>query len=476
MKINEKSSEDYPRMKFSDSLKSILIHLESQNNYVAFELMDLIGPDEKKHNGLKISYVDVSEKDYCFDVVIDDKIHEMKIGKFIRYYFGNLIKQNEIVIFSKLYNELKNGEPESASSNSNVTPIVIELKGYNPKDVKYTFLSLTTKTYPHGHEKELLKFLPSLKTDSVGNYYKIIGSDKPETMFTSHLDTADREQKITKLYSSIENDEEYIITDDNSILGADDKAGVTVMLYMMAHNVPGLYYFFLGEERGGIGSGKLADIYDNVDYLKNIKRCISFDRRDYHSVITHQFGRRCCSDEFGTALCKEYNNNGLDLSLDTTGVFTDSAQFIDNISECTNVSVGYMHEHTTEEWQNITYLKMLCEASVKVKWNSLPSSRKVGIDPDLLSKHKNFIDDIMSSVLTLETSVRGDENGNINIYVDLDGCDIDSINDGLISIQTIMLKYKMDLDILFEDSSLKIEIKSMLKYNDLDDYEYDGFY
>jgi len=49
-------------MKFSDSLKSILIHLESQNNYVAFELMDLIGPDEKKHNGLKISYVDVSEK------------------------------------------------------------------------------------------------------------------------------------------------------------------------------------------------------------------------------------------------------------------------------------------------------------------------------------------------------------------------------------------------------------------------------
>ncbi len=47
----------------------------------------------------------------------------------------------------------------------------------------------------------------------------------------------------------------------------------------MNEKVPGLYYFFIGEEVGGIGSGKVARDYKNIEYLKEIKRCISFDRR-----------------------------------------------------------------------------------------------------------------------------------------------------------------------------------------------------
>jgi hypothetical protein len=40
--------------------------------------------------------------------------------------------------------------------------------------------------------KELLQFLPKLDKDRFGNYYKIIPGDDT-TMFTSHLDTADKE-------------------------------------------------------------------------------------------------------------------------------------------------------------------------------------------------------------------------------------------------------------------------------------------
>jgi uncharacterized tellurite resistance protein B-like protein len=44
-------------------------------------------------------------------------------------------------------------------------------------------------------------------------------------MFTSHLDTADRKQLVTNLVSTVDSDgDEHILT-DNSILGADDKAG-----------------------------------------------------------------------------------------------------------------------------------------------------------------------------------------------------------------------------------------------------------
>jgi hypothetical protein len=50
-----------------------------------------------------------------------------------------------------------------------------------------------------------------------------------------------------------------------------------------------------------------------------------------------------------------------------------SASFIDDIPECTNISVGYNFEHT--ETQNITYLDRLAKASVNVDWSSLPTAR-----------------------------------------------------------------------------------------------------
>ena len=437
---------------FTEEFYNILKKLEAENNYLAFELLWMIEPDAKFHNGLKISKVDVSKQDWSFDVTIDGKVTPMKIGKFVRYYFAGIISDKEASEFSRLYNKIRKGEPVQPGS-----PIQIKEFSYNPKDVRSTFLSLVTKTYPHGHEDEVLKFLPSLQKDEVGNYYKIIGKT-PQTMFTSHLDTADREQKDTKLYSMIENGEEYIVTDESTILGADDKSGVAVMLYMMSHNIPGLYYFFIGEERGGIGSNKLSRIYDTVSYLKEIKRCVSFDRRNYHSVITSQLGRRCCSDEFGTALCKEYNKNGLDLSLDPTGIYTDSASFIDDIRECTNISVGYFHEHTGQEYQNMNYLISLCEASIKVNWDSLPTIRKVGINQEIIQKHKGLIADVKSTVFELEVKMIGDS-GKVFIRVDLDDSDIESISDGLSSLKSLLMKYKMDPDIIFDGTYLKIELK-----------------
>jgi hypothetical protein len=439
---------------FTEELQKILKELESENNYVAFELMWMSEPDSKFHNGLRISKVDVSKQDYCFDVTIDGKTHPMKIGKFIRYFLANIIKDNEAVEFSKLYNNLKKGEKIQSG-----TPITIDKFSYNPRDVKATFLSLVTKTYPHGHEEEVLQFLPGLKKDQFGNYYKIIGNIQPQTMFTSHLDTADRQQKVTKLFSMVEDGEEYIYTDESTILGADDKSGVVVMLYMMTYNIPGLYYFFIGEERGGIGSNALASIFDQIDYLKNVKRCISFDRRNYHSVITSQLGRTCCSNEFGNALCDEYNRNGLSLSLDNTGIYTDSASFMDDIRECTNISVGYFNEHTGKEYQNITYLKNLCEASVKVNWNSLPSVRKAGLNEEVMKKHRLLIQDIKKSVFDLETKIVGEE-GRVFIRVDLDETDVDAISNGLNMVDSILTKHKINNnDVVFTNTYMKIELR-----------------
>ncbi len=400
-------------------------------------------------------YLDVSKTDNCFDMVVNGKKSTISIAKFSNSYFPNLeISKKGFIEFYTAYNYYKKeifgiivGDPIEHK------PFV-----FNPKDVRSTFLSLVTKTYPMGHEEEVLQFLPKLQMDIYGNYFKIIEGDK-ETMFTSHLDTADWKQSSTKLMSKTIDNEEYIFTDGTSILGADDKAGVTIMLYMMTNNIPGLYYFFMGEEKGGVGSRLLSNDFENFDYLKSIKRCISFDRRRTGSVITSQYGRTCCSDEFGSALCREYNSNGMKLSLDDTGIFTDSASFMGDIPECTNISVGYDNEHTFTEIQNITFLDKIAKASVKVRWNKLPVVRKVGINSEIVRKYKVLIQQIKKYAFDLDVKVVGFE-GKVFIKFDTLGCDIKQIADTLKYINNILLRHKInDPFVEFEDTYIKIELR-----------------
>ena len=237
-----------------------------------------------------------------------------------------------------------------------------------------TFIKLTSKTYPYGHEDELVDemikcglFPKNLEKDARGNYFYKVGDSR--TIFASHLDTACKES--TSVVHVI--DGNMIKTDGKSILGADDKAGVTIMLYMILHNVPGLYYFFIGEEVGCIGSG-LASKYGDLIKGK-YDRIISFDRRDVDSVITFQSSTRCCSDKFADDLAKELNKSGLKYKKDDTGVYTDSAEFTDIIPECTNLSVGYYREHTHNESQDIKHLTELAKSCLKVDWENLPTIR-----------------------------------------------------------------------------------------------------
>ncbi len=235
-----------------------------------------------------------------------------------------------------------------------------------------TFLRLTSKTVPYGSEDILVEsmrelFPKGMQKDEWGNYFYKVGDSR--SIFAAHLDTVSKEWgNVTHIF-----DGNLIKTDGKTTLGADDKAGITVLLWMIQNNVPGLYYFFIGEEVGCIGSGNAA----KFGFFKgNYDRIISFDRRDVASVITFQSSSRCCSDDFADALCRELNQTRkMSYKKDTGGVYTDSAEFTHLIPECTNVSVGYYREHTTSESQDIIHLTNLAEACVKVDWEKLPTKR-----------------------------------------------------------------------------------------------------
>lgn len=243
------------------------------------------------------------------------------------------------------------------------------------KFILETFLRLTSRTYPYGTEDELIEsmieqgvFPHDLQKDIHGNYFYKIGESR--TIFASHLDTVSKE--LTQVVHHFNGN--IIGTDGKTTLGADDKAGVTVLLHLMRNNIPGLYYFFIGEEVGCIGSG-LASSKSISDFKGKYDRIISFDRRGTDSVITYQSSTRCCSDEFADSLAKQLNYSGMSYKKDDGGVYTDSAEFTDIIPECTNISVGYYKEHTVNETQDILHLENLANACLLVDWENLPTKR-----------------------------------------------------------------------------------------------------
>lgn len=245
---------------------------------------------------------------------------------------------------------------------------------------KQLFLNLTEYTIPFGEESKLEKYLPSgYKKDSVGNYYYQIGNS--ETLFTSHLDTFSTEYE--KINQIIDKDDPYkISTDETTILGGDNKLGCAILIGMIENNIPGTYYFFIGEEpldSGGIYGSKNA-LKSNPEFFKKFKRCIAFDRRKYGSIVIRQMGRMCCSMDFAKKIAEEFDIRGIKWDQEGGfGYYTDTAVFMDIIPECTNLSAGGFNEHYKNEWVDLNYTYEVYKTALDVNWESLPTVRELEV-------------------------------------------------------------------------------------------------
>lgn len=227
-----------------------------------------------------------------------------------------------------------------------------------------------------------------VKYDKRGNMYKQIG-DSP-VLWSCHIDTVHAKkgfQKIEYWVDQQSGDTFFGVAqgEKSSCLGADDTAGIWLMLEMIRNNVPGLYIFHRAEEIGGVGSKWIAK--NNLKALKDIRFAIAFDRRDTNSVITYQRGTRCCSDEFANSLAYQLD---MDHRCDETGSFTDTASYVDHIAECTNISVGYYNAHSKMEKVNVDYLFRLRDAICKVDIGALVEKRKPGENTRKWSNHTTY--------------------------------------------------------------------------------------
>jgi hypothetical protein len=239
------------------------------------------------------------------------------------------------------------------------------------------YLDMLTYKRPQGsnaQRKFNRRFLQPVfgQPDSHGNYtYIIMNGDKhPTVAFMAHHDTV----HIASGRQKPEVEGDYVFAPKGKeCLGADCTTGIYIMLRMIEAGVPGVYVVHAAEEIGCIGSAAL--VKSKPDWIKKVDVAISFDRKGYESIITHQMGRRTCSEKFADSLSAILDNA---FTSDATGSYTDSNEYVDVIPECTNLSVGYFNQHTNREYQDIVFMECLIAALIDADWSKLVIDRQPG--------------------------------------------------------------------------------------------------
>lgn len=245
-----------------------------------------------------------------------------------------------------------------------------------------TLFEILSFARPHDGKMEqrfLKEFIdkahPDMTRDAFGNRMVRIGS--APILWSCHVDTVgthdshqlvafDPETGIAQLQNG----------KVGQSLGADDGAGVWMMLAMLEAGVQGLYVFHRGEERGCLGSRWIVN--HTPELLKGIDAAIAFDRAGTRDIITHQSYGMTASDEFALSLATQLNAKGLKFRPDDTGVYTDTNEYADLIAECSNVSVGYECNHGPKETLDVYHVEKLLAATLSLDLDALEIKRQPG--------------------------------------------------------------------------------------------------
>jgi hypothetical protein len=225
---------------------------------------------------------------------------------------------------------------------------------------------------PHGTKAAVnfgRRFLAPLMgpADVDGNYFLRVGVSP--IMFAAHYDTVHFQGGVQDV--AVHDGWAFLPAGSKSnCLGADCTTGVWLILEMIRAGVPGNYAIFAGEEVGCLGSRAFSD--NRREDLEGVDFVLSFDRRGYDSIITHQMGTRTASGAFADSLESILE---MGFAADPTGSYTDSNEFAHLVSECSNLSVGYFSQHTNKETQDLHHAARLRNRLVDAEWSRLVAAR-----------------------------------------------------------------------------------------------------
>lgn len=206
------------------------------------------------------------------------------------------------------------------------------------------------ETNVRNYLKPILKHsMDTVLVDDYGNLLgeKKIGNGKGATVLLSaHMDTV---RNVLKERELIEDN--GIISSDKGALGADDRAGITVILTVLRNleshtgfNGTLKIAFSREEEIGCVGSGKI-----NPKWYSDVDLAIVVDRRGNRDIVVGNYSMPFCSNEVGRFLEDVSVLSGMDWQCVEGGI-SDAMTFAENGINSVNLSVGYRNEHTDKEY------------------------------------------------------------------------------------------------------------------------------
>jgi putative aminopeptidase FrvX len=200
--------------------------------------------------------------------------------------------------------------------------------------------------------------------DKYGNVIALLSNDEDGVGVTlglnAHMDTVFAFGADRKIFRKTEGGEDIFFTNDKC-LGADDRAGLEIVLSLMeefGNKESELHKSFFGtliawitidEETGCIGAEHLAR---ESKLFEDLDMSITFDRRNERDIVWRNSWQEFCDPSYAQVFIKASRLQGMNYEL-ATGSISDAVTSSENGVNSVNLSVGYNHEHSSEEMINL---------------------------------------------------------------------------------------------------------------------------
>ena len=203
-------------------------------------------------------------------------------------------------------------------------------------------------------KEKLTPFVDFISVDRHGNLLaekKYKSGHGPTILLNAHLDTVEEIMENRRIVK-----ENGIWSSSEGILGADDRAGVAVLLNIAEklHQFSSFsgkikFIFTVKEEIGLVGASQIDDYF-----LWGIDAAIVVDRRGTGDIVTSCGGYiPFCDKEYGEFIEEVANEAGLNGWKCTPGGSSDTKIWAQHGIQSVNLSAGYNYEHTDDEYLDI---------------------------------------------------------------------------------------------------------------------------
>lgn len=232
------------------------------------------------------------------------------------------------------------------------------------KKLEKQVIELMEIVSPSGQEQPVRDYLQPILNETFGeqnvwvdSYGNLLaegtyGTGEGATVtLSSHMDSVKNYVEGRKIVNN-----NGILTATAGICGADDKAGLAIILATL-RNVPSSFNgkikiaFFVEEEIGCVGSSNAAK-NETKEWLGQSDLAIVVDRRGNRDIVVGNFGQVFCSNAVGEFFEEASAMQEMDWKCVEGGI-SDTGSFADLNVNGVNLSAGYRNEHTASEWVSL---------------------------------------------------------------------------------------------------------------------------